>query len=215
LEWDKLDPIGFRNPSAAMNKSIWQRLYFRHATLTFVAITLLLLGSALYSIWRLTEHSTRQSVLETTAASNLAITQLIATEVWPSLAPLLPVGEVDANRALSNPNLPAIDTIVRRFSPNTDIVKLKIFNLNGLTLYSSEARQIGEDKSATAAFAAPAEENPSANSRFGKVSRVFQVHCSVVIWCRRMCRCFATASCAWWSRSTPTARVSLRSLICS
>jgi signal transduction histidine kinase/ActR/RegA family two-component response regulator len=135
-----------------MHKNVWQRLYFQYATPTFVAITLLLLSGALYSIWRFTDSSTRQSVLETTAASNLAITQLIATEVWPNLAPLLPAGEVDAQGARSNPNLPAIDGIVRRFSPNTDIVKLKIFDLKGLTLYSSEERQIGEDKSATSGF---------------------------------------------------------------
>ena len=143
-----------------MKTNVWKNLYFRHATPAFVVITLLLLGGALFSIWRLTEHSTRQSVFEATAASNLAISQLIATEVWPSLATLLPDSEVDANGARSNPNLPAIDAIVRRFSPNTDIVKLKIFNLNGLTLYSSEARQIGEDKSATSGFRSARQGKP-------------------------------------------------------
>ncbi|AXS80867.1 ATP-binding protein [Dechloromonas sp. HYN0024] len=149
-----------------MNRNLWQQLYFRHATLTFIVITLLLLGSALYSIWRLTEYSTQQSVLETTAASNLAITQLIATEVWPNLAPLLPTAEVNAEGARSNPNLPAIDAIVRRFSPNTDIVKLKIFDLKGLTLYSSEAHQIGDDKSMTNGFRSAREGKPISELSF-------------------------------------------------
>jgi signal transduction histidine kinase/CheY-like chemotaxis protein len=41
---------------------------------------------------------------------------------------------------------------VRRFSKGTDIVKIKIFNLSGLTVYSSEADQIGEFKSNTPGF---------------------------------------------------------------
>lgn len=149
-----------------MLKNLWQRLYFQYAMPMFVVITLLLLGSTLYSIWRFAEYSTRQSVLETTAASNLAITQLIATEVWPNLAPLLPADEVDAQGARLNPNLPAIDAIVRRFSPNTDIVKLKVFDLKGLTLYSSEERQIGEDKSATSGFRSARQGNPVSELSF-------------------------------------------------
>lgn len=149
-----------------MHRNLWQRLYFQYATPTFVVITLLLLVGTLYSVWRFTEFSTRQSVLETTAASNLAVTQLIATEVWPSLAPLLPVGEVDADGARRNPNLPAIDGIVRRFSPNTDIVKLKIFDLKGLTLYSSETHQIGEDKSATSGFRSARQGKPVSELSF-------------------------------------------------
>lgn len=149
-----------------MHKNLWQRLYFQYATPTFVAITLMLLGGTLYSIWRFTEYSTHQSILETTAASNLAITQLIASEVWPNLVPLLPVGEVDAQGARSNPNLPAIDAIVRRFSPNTDVVKLKIFDLKGLTLYSSEERQIGEDKSATSGFRSARQGKPVSELSF-------------------------------------------------
>jgi signal transduction histidine kinase/CheY-like chemotaxis protein len=154
--------------------NLWQRLYFRHATLSFVVFTFLLLSSVLYSIWHLTEFSTRQSVLETTAASNLAVTQLIATEVWPRLDPLLPASEVDAIGARSNPNLPAIDAIVRNFSPNTDIVKLKIFNLNGLTLYSSEARQIGEDKSATSGFRSARQGKPVSELSFRENFQSFE-----------------------------------------
>ena len=157
-----------------MSINLWQRLYFRHATSAFAVITLLLLGSGLYSIWRLSEHSTRQSVLETTAASNLAITQLIATEVWPALFPLLPAANVDAEGARSNPNLPAIDAIVRRFSPNTDIVKLKIFDLKGLTLYSSEARQIGEDKSATSGFLSARQGRPVSELSFRESFQSFE-----------------------------------------
>ena len=149
-----------------MHKTFWQRLYLQYATATFVVLTLLLLGGALFSIWRFTESSARQSVVETTAASNLAITQLIATEVWPNLVPLLPDGEVDAQGARTNPNLPAIDAIVRRFSPNTDIVKLKIFDLKGLTLYSSEERQIGEDKSKTSGFSSARQGKPVSELSF-------------------------------------------------
>ena len=68
------------------------------------------------------------------------------------MARLLPPAGATSQEIRENPNLLAIDNRVRLFSRNTDVVKVKIFDLRGLTLYSSETKQIGDDKSKTSGF---------------------------------------------------------------
>ena len=97
-------------------------------------------------------RTTQNTVVASTEAANLATTQIFASEVWPEIAPLLPAPDASASDMRANPELPDIDKRVRLFIRNTDIVKVKLFNLKGTTVYSSEAQQIGDDKSDTSGF---------------------------------------------------------------
>ena len=133
-------------------KAFWQNLYLRHALPVFSVISVVAIASALISTWALVSSATQQSVVSSTAAANLAITQIFASQKWHEIQPLLPQTKVSSSVARENPNIPAIDKLVRDFSRNTDVVKVKIFDLQGLTLYSSEPKQIGEDKSQTSGF---------------------------------------------------------------
>ena len=130
----------------------WHQFYLRRAVPIFAVICVIALSAALWTTWQLVSRTTQDSVVGSTAAANLAMTEIFGSEVWHELKPLLPDRTDSAEQARSNRNLPAIDAIVRRFSRNTDIVKVKIFDVKGLTLYSSEPRQIGEDKSQTSGF---------------------------------------------------------------
>jgi signal transduction histidine kinase/DNA-binding response OmpR family regulator len=130
----------------------WHQFYLRRAVPIFAVICVIALSAALWTTWQLVSRTTQDSVVGSTAAANLAMTEIFGAEVWHELKPLLPDRTDSAEQARSNRNLPAIDAIVRRFSRNTDIVKVKIFDVKGLTLYSSEPRQIGEDKSQTSVF---------------------------------------------------------------
>ena len=125
---------------------VWHQIYLRRAVPIFAMISVIALSAALWTTWQLVSRTTQDSVVGSTAAANLAMTEIFGSEVWHELKPLLPDRTDSAEQARSNRNLPAIDAIVRRFSRNTDIVKVKIFDVKGLTLYSSEPRQIGEDK---------------------------------------------------------------------
>ena len=131
---------------------VWHQFYLRRAVPIFAMISVIALSAALWTTWQLVSRTTQDSVVGSTAAANLAMTEIFGSEVWHELKPLLPDRTDSAEQARSNRNLPAIDAIVRRFSRNTDIVKVKIFDVKGLTLYSSEPRQIGEDKSQTSGF---------------------------------------------------------------
>jgi hypothetical protein len=48
----------------------------------------------------------------------------------------------------ANPDLEMIDRRIRSFAQGTDILKIKLYGPSGLTLYSSDPAQIGENKAA-------------------------------------------------------------------
>ena len=117
-----------------------------------IVVIIVAISAALMTTWQFVSQATRASVVSSTATANLATAEIFASEVWSDIKPLLPQGASNPDLARTNPHLEAIDTLVRKFSRNTDVIKVKIFDLQGLTLYSSEPRQIGEDKSTTSGF---------------------------------------------------------------
>jgi len=133
-------PHSVQHPFLSRSASIF-------AVISGIAITL-----ALLMAWHLAARTTQDTVVASAEAANLATTQIFASEVWHEIAPLLPAPHASATEVRDNPKLPDIDRRVRLFIRNTDIVKVKIFDLKGLTVYSSETRQIGEDKSKTTGF---------------------------------------------------------------
>lgn len=116
-------------------------------SLTFGVVYLLLLGG---SLWFFTQ-ALRQEVQTITEAANSSFTRALVNNQWVTLRPILGLDR-DAAAAKSNPELLTIDKSIRAFAQGTDLVKVKIYNLKGLTLYSSDPAQIGEDKSSNAGF---------------------------------------------------------------
>ena len=134
-----------------MPHSVQHPLLSRSASI-FAVISGVTITLALLMAWHLAARTTQATVIASAEAANLATTQIFASEVWHEIIPMLATANASASEVRANPNLPDIDKRVRLFIRNTDIVKVKIFDLKGLTVYSSETRQIGEDKSATTGF---------------------------------------------------------------
>jgi hypothetical protein len=102
------------------------------------------------SLW-VTMQALRTEVQSTSEAANTTFTRALVNANWDELRPMLSSAE-DAGAAKANPKLPAIDGLIRSFSKGTELVKVKIYDLKGLTLYSSDPAQIGEDRSKNAGF---------------------------------------------------------------
>ncbi|MGD1880290.1 MAG: sensor histidine kinase [Kiloniellaceae bacterium] len=87
--------------------------------------------------------------------SNLAVTQIFSNVVWDSHAGFLTTAHFLTPKAIrEHPETVAIrDSLVRRMR-DLAILKIKIYDQNGLTVFSTEAAQIGEDKSDNAGFLA-------------------------------------------------------------
>lgn len=100
------------------------------------------------------ERSLTSAITTSTEASNAAVTRLFINEIYPDLA--VDIGLTNdptkVKSSLSEDEIKYVDNRVREFMFGTDILKAKIYNINGVTLYSSDFSQIGDNKSGNAGF---------------------------------------------------------------
>jgi signal transduction histidine kinase/DNA-binding response OmpR family regulator len=73
--------------------------------------------------------------------------------LWPRFKPfLVSAGELNDDQLKSHGEIAKLDFATRAAMKSTSVLKVKIYDLWGRTLYSSEAKQIGENKSANGGF---------------------------------------------------------------
>lgn len=88
-----------------------------------------------------------KGISEATQDANLTVTKLFINEVYPKIESILKLKEKPYQKVgLSNKDLETVDMHIRNFMLGTDILKIKLYSLNGMTIYSSEYSQIGQDK---------------------------------------------------------------------
>lgn len=120
--------------------------YFSLASLIGVAVVVaLLVGFYRYVAFReLVHHETR---------NNAALTQAFANSIWPQYAAFVTATSGAArDELLARPEIGRLRADILRQMKGLSVVKVKIYNLDGLTVFSSDEKQIGEDKSANAGF---------------------------------------------------------------
>ena len=101
-----------------------------------LAVVCLVLVYRQLALASLVEHETR---------SNAALTQVFSNSVWPNYRPLLEAEDIGVPGTMP-PGIRKLDADVRKLMRGSDVVKVKIYDANGLTIYSSDPTQIGEDK---------------------------------------------------------------------
>lgn len=103
-------------------------------------------------IYIIVNKQLQSAVQISSEAGNAVLTHVFVNEAWPEIAPLLPKPGASEQEIRENKNIKQIDSKVRKFASYTDIVKVKLYNIKGLTIYSSDPKQIGEDKSKNLGF---------------------------------------------------------------
>ena len=92
----------------------------------------------------LTDHETRGSV---------ALAQVFANTIWPKHAAYVQGASAIPKAELAQrPEAALLRQDVLRQMAGLSVVKVKIYNLAGLTVFSTDPRQIGEDKSTNGGF---------------------------------------------------------------
>jgi hypothetical protein len=124
-------------------------------------IILILAGMLPVQHWVL-EHQTNAAVSEViseaTQAANTTVTKLFINELYPRLTePLALEGSGKRAEPLAGEALETTDRTIRKFTFGTDIMKVKIYGMNGMTVYSTERKQIGEDKNDNEGFQSAAQ----------------------------------------------------------
>ena len=86
-------------------------------------------------------------------ANNRAVTRLLANSVWPKLAPYLAAAEMlPADRLGEHPDRERFATALADNLRGLTVVKVKVYDMAGRTVFSSDPKQIGEDKSNNRGF---------------------------------------------------------------
>lgn len=126
-------------------KSVNDNLVFIFTIGAFIALTF----SVVLKL-QLSKSFVETEIINTTQESNHTLTKIFINEAYPDIKHHLALEENIAQHAtklMQGEDLSAIDHRVRQFMRNTDVLKIKIYDPNGMTVYSTEHKQIGQNKS--------------------------------------------------------------------
>jgi diguanylate cyclase (GGDEF)-like protein len=94
-----------------------------------------------------------ESLVQSETDANVALAKSFANAIWPRHAQFVRQARSQPRAALpARPELAAIEEELRPLVNGLNVVKVKIYDLNGLTVFSTDRRQIGDDKSANPGF---------------------------------------------------------------
>ena len=105
-------------------------------------------------------------LVDITEEQNNTLTQAVANSIWPQFSDyVMTVQVTDGNALRSRTETMAMHAAIRRLVANLPLLKIKIYNLDGVTIYSSEPGQIGQNKSDRPAFVAAASTGQVGSKR--------------------------------------------------
>jgi diguanylate cyclase (GGDEF)-like protein len=113
-------------------------------------IVVLAAAAVLGGVYR---HVAERSLVELGEENNTSLAVALANALGPTLS-----GYLDGARGLEaealgrHPGLPGLRAAIVTHMRQVPVVKVKVYDLSGRTVFSTEAKQIGEDKRANAGF---------------------------------------------------------------
>ncbi|MFQ5773159.1 MAG: sensor histidine kinase [Kiloniellaceae bacterium] len=100
-----------------------------------------------------------RDLIEMAESHNIGLAKTLSHAVWSRYgAYLSSVSELDPDALRTRPETRAIHETLRALTEELPVLKVKIYNTDGLTIYSTESAQIGEHVSGNTAFAAAAHD---------------------------------------------------------
>ncbi len=129
--------------------------YFSTASL----IAFLLVGVFLITLYRQIAIS---ELIEVGESKNVAITQSFSNVIWPQFSDFLnESANLTTEEIKAHPETAHLHQAVLEQMQGLTVIKVKIYTLNGKTVFSTEESQIGEDKSENAGFVTALEGKPA------------------------------------------------------
>jgi hypothetical protein len=88
-------------------------------------------------------------------SNNQALTRLLANSLWPTLMPYLAAADaMPTERLAAHPDREQLAAALATHLRGLNVAKVKVYDLGGRTVFSTEASQIGEEKSNNPGFQA-------------------------------------------------------------
>jgi len=114
------------------------------STIGIISIVCLMLLIRQFALSSLVEHETR---------SNVAITEILSNVVQSGYRDLINTDPIKISEMRGkHPAILRLDAEVKRLMRGSKLIKVKIYNLDGLTIFSTDPSQINQDKSDNAGF---------------------------------------------------------------
>ena len=108
-----------------------------------------------------------ESLRESETHANIAFTKAFANAIWPRHGRFVArAGTLPRASLAVRPEIDVLEEELRPLANGLDVVKVKIYDLNGLTVFSTDRRQIGEDKSGNPGFRRARDGYPASEITF-------------------------------------------------
>lgn len=99
------------------------------------------------------QQSVVNEIIENTERENIDLAQTFKNIIWPRFSSYInSISDVDGDALRSNPVTDEIHATFEALTDGVPVLKVKIYNLDGLTVYSSQGSQMGDDKSENPGF---------------------------------------------------------------
>ena len=132
----------------------------RHFPLTSV-VAILSVTVVLVMLYR---HNAVSNLVEIAETQNVALGRSFANTIWPRFSAYVTgVSGLDGDALRARPETRQIHEALKKIAAGLPVLQVKIYNLDGLTVFSSEASQIGADKSNNPGFFAAAGDGRPAS----------------------------------------------------
>jgi len=92
-------------------------------------------------------------LINSTEESNITLTKVFANSIWPEYGPFLSNTQALSDAALTNDfRIRQLNEAMANQLEDSPVAKVKVFDLQGRTVFSTDASQIGDDKSESSGF---------------------------------------------------------------
>ena len=107
------------------------------------------------------------ALVETETRANVALTKAFANSIWPAYAGFFgQAGRIPAAELPQREEIPRLRRELMLLAQGLDVVKVKVYDASGLTVFSTDARQIGQDKRTNAGFLGARSGTPASELTF-------------------------------------------------
>ena len=114
------------------------------------AVALIAVTISLVYLYR---DNVMEGLVVSAESQNITLARSFANILWPRFSRyVMTVSETDGDGLRARPETVEIDEAVRTLTVGLPVLKVKIYNLDGRTIYSSQPGQIGADKSNNLGF---------------------------------------------------------------
>src|SRR5712691_1776863 len=122
--------------------------YFSTASAIMLCLVIVMLGM-FYG------RTARTYLITLGEQNNVALTQAFANSIWPQFEPFLTSAlGLSTEQLREHPHTERLRRAIFALMEELSVVKVKVYTLDGRTVFSTQASQIGEDKSTNAGFRA-------------------------------------------------------------